>query len=458
MPYLSRSSGGCILITVRKNDAPVSFQCIIEIAVAGIDVPVSYHLQGILCHSGQGARSGHYYSYIKRGSQWFKCDDTDVSAVQFSTVSAEQRTVYVLAYTQRGGMDSATENCEYKLNSMELSDYDLDIDFNGSDDSADDAATGLHGDMEDSDDTDRHDRWKGMGMGSLPARISCWPHFNIREIDKYRQKYTVQMDEWNRIRHDLKALHLIPMDSHYVRGWLIIRKYWSSKGYKDLMEALHKVFANPTNDRGSFMAGRFGLGITAVNNPLECDNKEFRRDYQAALIKTEGSRFLIGKRRRKTSLLKFGRLLFNELYPMWSKRVFDEPFEEFAQPSSKQLALARAFSEEPDVFLVQVGQNMYATKQYGDDGDPYPITREEAERVITLWQTGCNTYKDWKLMKSVRLVTPDAALPDNDFATKLFSYRIFGLRMKLRATLPVLFRNTVGRKEQRATSRSGPAW
>ena len=104
--------------------------------MAGIDVPVTYHLQGILCHSGQGAHSGHYYSYIKRGSQWFKCDDTDVSAVQFSSVSAEQRTVYMLAHTQRGGLDSANENYEYKLNSMELSDYDLDSDFSGYHDSA----------------------------------------------------------------------------------------------------------------------------------------------------------------------------------------------------------------------------------------------------------------------------------------------------------------------------------
>ena len=101
------------------------------------------------------------------------------------------------------------------------------------------------------------------------------------------------------------------------------------------------------------MAARFGLGITAGNNALERGNKAFRRDYQAELIKTEGSRYLIGKRRRKTSLLKFGRLLLNKLYPMWSKRVFDEPFEEFAQPSSQQLVLARAFSEEPDVFLVK---------------------------------------------------------------------------------------------------------
>jgi hypothetical protein len=46
-------------------------------------------------------------------------------------------------------------------------------------------------------------------------------------------------------------------------------------------------------------------------------------------------------------------------------------------------------------------------------------------------------------MKSVRLVTPEAALPDKNFSSKLLSYRIFGLRMRLRAqgaSLPVLYR------------------
>jgi hypothetical protein len=154
------------------------------------------------------------------------------------------------------------------------------------------------------------------------------------------------------------------MESHYVRGWLIIKAYWIRKGYRALMQALHKVFANPKGERGSFMVGHFGLGITAGNNPLERDNREFRRDYQAALVMKEGPRLHVTKARRKTTLLKFGRILFNDLYPMWSKRVSDEPFETFAKPTSKQLAFAKAFAEEPEVYFINVGGNLFACKQY----------------------------------------------------------------------------------------------
>ncbi len=45
-----------------------------------------YNLFGVLCHVGT-ASNGHYYSYIKRGTTWFKCDDDTISKV------SEQKTM-----------------------------------------------------------------------------------------------------------------------------------------------------------------------------------------------------------------------------------------------------------------------------------------------------------------------------------------------------------------------------
>ena len=100
--------------------------------------------------------------------------------------------------------------------------------------------------------------WSAMNMGHVPGRISCWPHFVVKDLDKYRQEHAVPLIDWNKIRQDLKALHLIPIESHYVRSWVIIKAYWIRKGYRALMQALHKVFANPKGERGSFMVGHFG--------------------------------------------------------------------------------------------------------------------------------------------------------------------------------------------------------
>jgi hypothetical protein len=83
------------------------------------------------------------------------------------------------------------------------------------------------------------------------------------------------------------------------------------------------------------------------------------------------------KARRKTTLLNFGRILFIDLYPMWSRRVADEPFETFAEPTSKQLAFAKTFAEDPEVYFVHVGGNFFACKQYSDTGVPPVITLQE---------------------------------------------------------------------------------
>ena len=98
---------------------------------------------------------------------------------------------------------------------------------------------------------------------------------------------------------------------------------------------------------------------------------------------------------------------------MWSRRVPDEPFEACAMPTADELAYARDFAVEPEMYVVQISQNMYACRQKGSTTDPLPITREMALEALELWQTGPSTYNDAQLMLTVRFVTPDAAFPDS---------------------------------------------
>ena len=78
---------------MHKNHTPVDFQRSIDITVDGLHIPVTYHIQGIVCHRGDSTHAGHFYSYVKHGSQWFQCDDANVSVVEFSSVTSEQATV-----------------------------------------------------------------------------------------------------------------------------------------------------------------------------------------------------------------------------------------------------------------------------------------------------------------------------------------------------------------------------
>ena len=40
-----------------------------------------YELQAVLTHKGRSSNSGHYLGWVRRGKDWFKCDDEDVSLV-----------------------------------------------------------------------------------------------------------------------------------------------------------------------------------------------------------------------------------------------------------------------------------------------------------------------------------------------------------------------------------------
>jgi len=41
----------------------------------------NYHCVGIVCHAGQSIHSGHYVAYVRRGRNWFLCDDANITLV-----------------------------------------------------------------------------------------------------------------------------------------------------------------------------------------------------------------------------------------------------------------------------------------------------------------------------------------------------------------------------------------
>jgi hypothetical protein len=58
--------------------------------------PPPYDLVGILVHQGQTCASGHYLAFVKKNSEWFKCNDSEVTRVDESTVMMQQ--AYILMY------------------------------------------------------------------------------------------------------------------------------------------------------------------------------------------------------------------------------------------------------------------------------------------------------------------------------------------------------------------------
>ena len=58
--------------------------------------PPPYDLVGVLVHQGQTCASGHYLSFVKKNGEWFKCNDSEVTRVDESTVMMQQ--AYVLMY------------------------------------------------------------------------------------------------------------------------------------------------------------------------------------------------------------------------------------------------------------------------------------------------------------------------------------------------------------------------
>ncbi|PXF43762.1 Ubiquitin carboxyl-terminal hydrolase 46 [Gracilariopsis chorda] len=79
---------------------------------------IEYNLSAVIVHEGNGASSGHYYSYIYRHdkAEWYVYDDSMVSVVsrrelqqKLFTAARSRRTAYLLFYTQSATSELTTE-------------------------------------------------------------------------------------------------------------------------------------------------------------------------------------------------------------------------------------------------------------------------------------------------------------------------------------------------------------
>lgn len=60
-----------------------------------------YSLYGIIVHAGRGSKSGHYYSFVKRGDQWYHCNDERVTKINDINKILNQQNAYILLYKYR---------------------------------------------------------------------------------------------------------------------------------------------------------------------------------------------------------------------------------------------------------------------------------------------------------------------------------------------------------------------
>ena len=82
-----------------------------------------YDLVGLIRHHGNGVRSGHYVSYVKRISDdsWWLCDDAAVRQVEERDVLSQQ--AYVLMYQRRKTVDEEKEQ-EADIMDLFMNHYD----------------------------------------------------------------------------------------------------------------------------------------------------------------------------------------------------------------------------------------------------------------------------------------------------------------------------------------------
>lgn len=58
--------------------------------------PAPYALRAVVAHSGDAIDDGHYWTFAKHGTTWWKCDDATVSEVSALEVLRAQ--AYLLVY------------------------------------------------------------------------------------------------------------------------------------------------------------------------------------------------------------------------------------------------------------------------------------------------------------------------------------------------------------------------
>lgn len=57
---------------------------------------LEYSLHAVIVHISPFSSAGHYIAFVRRGDQWFKCDDSSITAVSAKTVMSQN--VYMLLY------------------------------------------------------------------------------------------------------------------------------------------------------------------------------------------------------------------------------------------------------------------------------------------------------------------------------------------------------------------------
>ena len=65
----------------------------IPVDVDGVSFKKPYSLVSVVCHAGS-LNNGHYYSYVKSGINWLKCNDKAVNKANFNTI--DPITPYIL--------------------------------------------------------------------------------------------------------------------------------------------------------------------------------------------------------------------------------------------------------------------------------------------------------------------------------------------------------------------------
>lgn len=67
---------------------------------ANRSTPPLYQLVGVLVHAGRSCDSGHYYSFVRSGDRWYKCNDATVTEVGVDVVLKQK--AYMLIYEVAG--------------------------------------------------------------------------------------------------------------------------------------------------------------------------------------------------------------------------------------------------------------------------------------------------------------------------------------------------------------------
>lgn len=72
----------------------------------------NYRLYAVVCHSGQGPHSGHYFAHVRSGNnKWHCMNDSSVSEVQTS-IACNQRNAYLLFYERINRLGDAVGRTE----------------------------------------------------------------------------------------------------------------------------------------------------------------------------------------------------------------------------------------------------------------------------------------------------------------------------------------------------------